>query len=110
MADKFYDYDQRRRTLEEVAELMGVSLEIKLLRGKKKLWQAKLEKLSLHTDNPLERKYIICRNTNPNYAMAQLCEKISYKTVIAPQIGGNNKVVTLGLVEKGPLYLRFYEG
>ena len=108
MANKIFHYEQRNRTLQEVAELMGVSFELKLL--KNNLWHAKLEQLSLVSDNPSERKYIICRNENPNYAMSLLCEKISYKTVSAPQKNKENKIVTLGLVQKGPLYLRYYEG
>jgi hypothetical protein len=105
-----YKYEQRRRTLEEVADLLNLSLDIKRLRGRNKLWQVKLERLRLYDENPLKKNYVICRHSNPNYAMMQLCKKISYKTVIALQVTGEDKIVTLGLVERDCLYLRLCEG
>jgi hypothetical protein len=117
LGKKVYNYETRTRTLEEVAKLLNLALDIKLLRGSKYVWQVKLEKLRLHNqdfakygDN-ITRKYVICRADNPNSAMSRLCEKISYRTVVAPQIEGGDKIITLGLVQRGPLYLRVhYEG
>lgn len=100
------NYEIRDRTLEEVAKLLNLSLDIKLLRGNKYVWQVKLETLRVYNDNSAKMKYIICKGDNPNYAMNKLCEKISYKTVVAPQIEGEDAIVTLGLVKRGPLYLR----
>jgi hypothetical protein len=103
-------YDIRRRTLEEVAKLLNLALEIKLLRGNRNLWQVKLEKLSLYDNNPLKKKYVICRADNPNAALSKLCQRISYRMVVAPQLNGPDKIVTLGEVVKGSLYLRQNEG
>lgn len=104
------DYEIRDRTLEEVAKLLNLSLDIKLLRGLKYVWQVKLERLRIYNENPWKMKYIICKADNPNLAMVRLCTKISYKTVVAPQINGEDIIVTLGAVLRGPLYLRLYEG
>ena len=107
---RILDFSDRSRTLEEVAKLLNLSLEIKLLRGDKYMWHVKLERLRIYDVNPLKMKYVICRSDNPNFAMTKLCLKISHRTVVAPQIGKENKVVMLGEVLKGPLYLRLCEG
>lgn len=104
-----YSYEQRTRTLEELARFLNLPLDIKLLKGVRYQWQVKLERLSIYTDNPLNKKYVICKASNSNKAMDKLCEKISYKTVVAPQIEGKDKIVTLGLVKRGFLYLRTHE-
>jgi hypothetical protein len=102
-------YEQRTRTLEEVSWWLNLALELKLLRGDKYVWQVKLEKLSFYNKNPLIKKYIICKADSPNKAMTNLCTKISYRMVVAPQIEGKDMIVTLGLVQRGYLYLRTHE-
>lgn len=106
-AESAHRYPLRVRTLEEVADLLNVSFELRRLKGKKHLWQAKLEKLCLYGNKTTAMKYIICRADNPNDAMDLLCKKISHKTVVGPKLDGKHKVVALGLVQRKPLYLRY---
>ncbi len=100
-------YSLRVRTLEEVADLLNVSFELKRHKGRKHLWQAKLEKLCLYGNKTTVMKYIICRADNPNDAMDLLCEKISHKTVVGPKFNGKYKIIALGLIQRSPLYLRY---
>jgi len=97
----------KMRTLEEVANLFDIALDIKRLRGKNHLWQVKLEKLRLYGNEAIGIGYIICRASSPNAAMDLLCQKISYKTVVGPKVKGKHKILALGLVQRKPLYLRY---
>lgn len=98
------NYTNRTRTLEEVAQLLKASLGIRMLKGRKDLWQVKLEKVEILDSTFLSRKYAFVRNNNPNVAMNILCTKLSYSIIIAP----DKRVIRLGEIKRGHLYLRLY--
>ena len=104
----------KQRTLEEVATILDANLEFKKLRGNKCVWQVKLGKVYLYRDDQwkggLSKERAVCKNENPNYALRRLCDKLSYKTVVAPQVKGEDVILSLGEVIHGPLYLRLCEG
>jgi hypothetical protein len=99
-----FDYTDRTRTLEEVALLLQASLEIKMLKGKKNLWQVKLEKVKFVGVNPTKVNYACVRNNNPNAALSSLCQKLSYTVVKSP----DTRKIRLAEVNKGPLYIRLH--
>lgn len=103
---RILDFSDRSRTLEEVARLVNLSFDIRLLRGNKYVWQVKLERLRIYDENPMKMKYVICKADDPNLAMTKLCARLSHKIVVTPRINDKNKIMRLGEVTKGFMYLR----
>jgi len=109
------DYTDRVRTLEEVAKLLNVSLEIKMQKGKRGMWQVKLEKLAFKppnnifarddNKNPYHIDYVFSRSSNPNSALTLLAKKLSNAIVDTP----DNRRIRLGEVIRGGLYVRLHE-
>jgi len=106
------DYSGRIRTLEETTDLLKTSLEIKRLKGKNSIWQVKLEKVYFYDssisilEKGSKNSYLFIRDSNPNYALRKLCEKLSYSIVVTP----DRMIIQLGEVNKGPFYIRIVEG
>jgi hypothetical protein len=102
--NQILDYANRIRTIEEVAQLLKASLGIRMLKGRRDLWQVKLEKVEILGSNPLEHKYAFVRHSNPNVALNVLCVRLSHATVRI-----NNTKYRLGEVKREPFYIRLYD-
>lgn len=96
------------KTLEEVARILKTSLDIKLLRGDKYVWQVKLFKVYFKSKETGSVKWATTKSGNPNHALLKLAEKVSNRTVFGPKHKElQGRVIKLGLVNKKQLYVRF---